>query len=141
MERAHASPRDEAARDRLAYDEIFASQVALMLIRQGLRTRKGRGIRGDGRLTDALKLPFGLTGAQERVGRAIAGDMAQDVPMLRMLQGDVGSGKTLVALRVVLAARSEERRVGNECVSTCRSPWSPHPQKKHHTRRKPQPHN
>src|SRR3546814_20733792 len=116
MERAHASPRDEAARDRLAYDEIFASQVALMLIRQGLRTRKGRGIRGDGRLTDALKLPFGLTGAQERVGREIAGDMAPDVPMLRMLHGDVGSGKTLVALR-----RSAERRVGQECVSPVRS--------------------
>src|SRR3546814_9844273 len=75
-----------------------------MLIRQGLRTRKGRGFRGDGRLTDALKLPFGLTGAQERVGREIAGDMAQDVPMLRMLQGDVGSGQTLVALRAMLAA-------------------------------------
>ncbi|KGB53040.1 DEAD/DEAH box helicase-like protein [Sphingopyxis sp. LC81] len=104
MERAHASPRDEAARDRLAYDEIFASQVALMLIRQGLRTRKGRAIRGDGRLTDALKLPFGLTGAQERVGREIAGDMTEDTPMLRMLQGDVGSGKTLVALRAMLAA-------------------------------------
>src|SRR3546814_5596955 len=86
MERAHASPRDEAARDRLAYDEIFASQVALMLIREGLRARKGRAIVGDGRLTDALKLPFGLTGAQERVGREIAGDMAQDRPMLRMLQ-------------------------------------------------------
>lgn len=102
--RAHASPRDEAARDRLAYDEIFANQVALMLIRQGLRNRKGRAIVGDGRLTDALRLPFGLTGAQERVGREIAGDMAQETPMLRMLQGDVGSGKTLVALRAMLTA-------------------------------------
>jgi ATP-dependent DNA helicase RecG len=104
VERAHASPRDEAARDRLAYDEIFASQVALMLIREGLRARKGRTIAGDARLTDALQLPFGLTGAQERVGREIAGDMAQDRPMLRMLQGDVGSGKTLVALRAMLTA-------------------------------------
>lgn len=104
VERAHAGPRDEAARDRLAYDEIFASQVALMLIRQGLRNRNGRAIVGDGRLTHALKLPFGLTGAQERVGREIAGDMAQDTPMLRMLQGDVGSGKTLVALRAMLTA-------------------------------------
>src|SRR3546814_6470901 len=75
-----------------------------MLIRQGLRARKGRAIRGDGRLTDALQLPFGLTGAQERVGREIAGDMPQDVPMLRMLQGDVGAGNTLVALRAMLAA-------------------------------------
>lgn len=104
MARAHASPQDAAAHDRLAYDEIFASQVALMLIRQGLRTRKGRPIVGDGRLINALKLPFGLTGAQERVGREIAGDMAQDTPMLRMLQGDVGSGKTLVALRAMLTA-------------------------------------
>src|SRR3546814_15900670 len=100
MERAHASPRDEAARDRLAYDEIFASQVALMLIRQGLRTRKGRGIRGDGRLTDALKLPFGLTRSPGRVGRGIAGDMAQGV-------------------------RSEERRGGKGCVRTCRSRVGP----------------
>ena len=75
-----------------------------MLIRQGLRNRRGRAVRGDGRLVDALRLPFGLTGAQERVGREIAGDMAQDTPMLRMLQGDVGSGKTLVALRAMLAA-------------------------------------
>ncbi|HZG32589.1 MAG TPA: ATP-dependent DNA helicase RecG [Sphingopyxis sp.] len=102
--RAHASPHDAAAHDRLAYDEIFASQVALMLIRQGLRNRRGRAVAGDGRLTGALKLPFGLTGAQERVGREIAGDMAQPTPMLRMLQGDVGSGKTLVALRAMLAA-------------------------------------
>ncbi|UNU44172.1 ATP-dependent DNA helicase RecG [Sphingopyxis sp. YF1] len=104
LARAHASPHDAAAHDRLAYDEIFASQVALMLIRQGLRNRRGRAVAGDGRLTGALKLPFGLTGAQERVGREIAGDMAQPTPMLRMLQGDVGSGKTLVALRAMLAA-------------------------------------
>lgn len=104
MGRAHESPHDAPARDRLAYDEIFASQVALMLIRQSLKNRKGRAILGDGRLLDALKLPFGLTGAQERVGREISGDMARDTPMLRMLQGDVGSGKTLVALRAMLTA-------------------------------------
>ena len=104
LTRAHASPHDAAAHDRLAYDEIFASQVALMLIRQGLRNRKGRAIVGDARLTGALRLPFGLTGAQERVGREIAADMGRDTPMLRMLQGDVGSGKTLVALRAMLAA-------------------------------------
>ena len=104
LTRAHASPHDAAAHDRLAYDEIFASQVALMLIRQGLRNRKGRAIVGDARLTGALRLPFGLTGAQERVGREIAADMGRDTPMLRMLQGDVGSGKTLVALRAMLTA-------------------------------------
>ena len=61
LARAHASPHDAAAHDRLAYDEIFASQVALMLIREGLRKRKGRAVVGDGRLIDALRLPFGLT--------------------------------------------------------------------------------
>ncbi len=104
LARAHASPQDAAAHDRLAYDEIFASQVALMLIREGLRKRKGRAVVGDGRLVGALRLPFGLTGAQERVGREIAADMGRETPMLRMLQGDVGSGKTLVALRAMLAA-------------------------------------
>ncbi|MCC2602029.1 ATP-dependent DNA helicase RecG [Sphingopyxis yananensis] len=104
MGRAHQSPHDAPARDRLAYDEIFASQVALMLIRQSLKNRRGRAIMGDGRLVQALQLPFGLTGAQERVGREISVDMARDTPMLRMLQGDVGSGKTLVALRAMLTA-------------------------------------
>src|SRR3546814_10400686 len=95
-----AGPRDDPARDRLAYDEIFASQVALMMIRQGLRARKGRAIRGDGWLTDALKLPLGLSGAQERVGREIAGDREQDVPMLGTLNGEGGSGQTLVVVRI-----------------------------------------
>lgn len=104
LTRAHASPHDAPAHDRLAYDEILASQIALMLIREGLRMRKGRAIVGDGRLVDAMQLPFALTGAQTRVGQEIAADMARDTPMLRMLQGDVGSGKTLVALRAMLAA-------------------------------------
>src|SRR3546814_11431112 len=99
-----AGPRDDPARDRLAYDEIFASQVALMLIRQGLRARKGRAIRGDGRLTDALKLPFGLTGAQERLGRQIGGDLEHAVPTLLSLQGAVGAGKPPVASPALQAA-------------------------------------
>ena len=59
---------------------------------------------GDGRLTDKLRLPYQLTGAQRRVIEEIRGDMAQSAPMLRLLQGDVGSGKTLVALLAMLAA-------------------------------------
>jgi ATP-dependent DNA helicase RecG len=104
LERAHASPHDAAARDRLAYDEILASQVALMLLRLGLRARRGRAVTGDGRLTARLTLPFAPTGAQRRVIGEIAADMARPTPMLRMLQGDVGSGKTLVALHAMLAA-------------------------------------
>ncbi len=104
LERAHASPHDAAARDRLAYDEILASQVALMLLRAALRDRRGRAVVGDGRLTARLSLPFAPTGAQVRVMADIAADMARPTPMLRMLQGDVGSGKTLVALHAMLAA-------------------------------------
>lgn len=102
--RAHADPRDAAARDRLAYDELFAGQLAMLLVRQSSRARRGRAIAGDGHLRDALRLPFALTGAQRRVLAEIDGDLAQEAPMLRLLQGDVGSGKTLVALMTLLAA-------------------------------------
>jgi ATP-dependent DNA helicase RecG len=104
MATAHTDPKDEAARERLAYDEVFANQLALMLVRASNRKRRGRALAGDGRLRGALKLPYAPTGAQSRVMREIEGDMAQDAPMLRLLQGDVGSGKTLVALEAMLIA-------------------------------------
>jgi ATP-dependent DNA helicase RecG len=88
----------------LAYDEIFANQLALLLLRQASRRRRGVPLAGDGRLTQQLRLPYALTLAQRRVTEEIRGDMAQPVPMLRLLQGDVGSGKTLVALLAMLAA-------------------------------------
>ncbi|MGB3165379.1 MAG: ATP-dependent DNA helicase RecG [Alteraurantiacibacter sp.] len=98
--------RGEAAkaRDRLAYDELFANQLALMLIRQRNRARKGQPLQGDGCLRGKLQLPFPLTGAQQRSVDEIAGDMAQANPMLRLLQGDVGAGKTVVALEAMLVA-------------------------------------
>ncbi len=92
------------ARDRLAYDELLANSLALMLVRADNRQRKGRALVGDGSLRDRLQLPFPLTGAQERSNREIAGDMAQISPMLRLLQGDVGAGKTVVALEAMLIA-------------------------------------
>ncbi len=95
---------NERARDRLAYDEIFANQLALMLVRAANRGRKGRPLTGDGSLRDALPLPFELTGAQKRAIGEIQGDLEQDTPMLRLLQGDVGSGKTIVAVMALLAA-------------------------------------
>ena len=101
---AHCEPRIKRARRRLAYDEVFANQLALMLLRQASRRHRGVPLAGDGRLTDKLKLPYTLTGAQRRVIEEIRGDMAQPVPMLRLLQGDVGSGKTLVALMAMLTA-------------------------------------
>ncbi|MBH5322796.1 ATP-dependent DNA helicase RecG [Aurantiacibacter sediminis] len=92
------------ARDRLAYDELFANALALMLVRQSNRARRGQALKGDGSLRDRLELPFPLTGAQRRSIDEITGDMAQASPMLRLLQGDVGAGKTVVALEAMLAA-------------------------------------
>jgi ATP-dependent DNA helicase RecG len=99
---AHRDPAAEHARERLAYDEIFANQLALMLVRASSRRRKGIPLAGDGRLRDQLSLPYAPTGAQMRAIGEIEGDLQQQVPMLRLLQGDVGSGKTLVALMALL---------------------------------------
>lgn len=104
LAQAHSDPGSTSACKRLAYDEIFANQLALMLLRQVARRKKGVPLQGDGRLSRNLQLPYRLTGAQQRVIAEIRGDMAQDRPMLRLLQGDVGSGKTLVALLALLEA-------------------------------------
>lgn len=101
---AHREPGADAARSRLAYDEVFANQLALMLLRQSQRRHRTVPLPGTGNLIAKLKLPYRLTGAQRRVIGEIHGDMAQSAPMLRLLQGDVGSGKTLVALLSMLAA-------------------------------------
>ncbi len=101
---AHSDVLTADPRNRLAYDEIFSNQLALLLLRQASRQRRTRPLAGDGRLTGKLKLPYSLTGAQRRVTEEIRGDMAQSAPMLRLLQGDVGSGKTLVALLAMLCA-------------------------------------
>jgi ATP-dependent DNA helicase RecG len=95
---------DRAARDRLAYDELLANSLALMLVRAANRNRRGVPLHGDGALRARLNLPFALTGAQTRAIAEIEGDLAQGAPMLRLLQGDVGSGKTAVALHAMLIA-------------------------------------
>src|SRR3954468_2513749 len=101
---AHKSRNTAAARERLAYDEVFANQLALMLVRASARRRKGVPLQGDGRLRRQLRLPYKPTGAQSCAMAEIEGDMAQPRPMLRLLQGDVGAGKTLVALEALLIA-------------------------------------
>jgi ATP-dependent DNA helicase RecG len=101
---AHREPGTEAARRRLAYDEIFANQLALLLLRQSQRRHRTAPLAGTGELIRQLQLPYQLTDAQRRVIRDIRGDLVQAVPMLRLLQGDVGSGKTLVALAAMLTA-------------------------------------
>jgi ATP-dependent DNA helicase RecG len=95
---------DAKARDRLAYDELLANSLALLLVKADGRKRKGQALVGDGGLRAKLQLPFGLTGAQRRSIAEIEGDMAQEAPMLRLLQGDVGAGKTVVALNAMLIA-------------------------------------
>ncbi len=85
---------------RLAYDELLAGQIALGLVRQSLKARPGRQTIGDGaiRTRIAAALPFALTNSQQKAIVDIAKDMAAPNRMLRLLQGDVGSGKTVVAL-------------------------------------------
>lgn len=94
------------ARQRLAYDELLSHQLALVLIRAKRRRAKGRVSTGTGALQEKVRasLPFALTGAQERAIEAIAADMAAPHRMLRLLQGDVGAGKTLVAFMAMLVA-------------------------------------
>jgi ATP-dependent DNA helicase RecG len=85
---------------RLAYDELLAGQLALGLMRAHMRRVSGRRTVGDGRLRERIiaALPYSLTAAQVRALADIAGDLGQPHRMLRLLQGDVGSGKTVVAL-------------------------------------------
>ena len=97
---------DSPARARLAYDELFAHQLTLALARSALRKGKGRSSLGDGQLQAKVltALPYQPTGAQQRAAAEIALDMQSPLRMNRLLQGDVGSGKTLVAFLALLVA-------------------------------------
>ncbi len=97
---------DAPARIRLAFDELLASQLALMMVRARMRDERGRGTRGDGVIAGKILtgLPFSPTNAQTAALAEIRSDMADDKRMLRLLQGDVGSGKTLVALLAMATA-------------------------------------
>lgn len=94
------------ARQRLAYDELFAHQLTLSIARARLRRAKGLATEGTGTLRDKVlkSLPYAPTSAQIRAVREIAADMAQPLRMNRLLQGDVGAGKTLVAFQALLNA-------------------------------------
>jgi ATP-dependent DNA helicase RecG len=97
---------DAPWRRRLAFDELLANQLALALVRLHLRKVKGRILSGDGHLREKVTraLPYSLTGAQHRSLSEIYEDMREPYRMLRLLQGDVGSGKTIVALMAMLNA-------------------------------------
>ncbi len=94
------------ARQRVAYDELLANQLALALIRKARIKSRGRSIKGDGRLLAKARaaLPFELTHGQKAALKEIFGDMRMPERMVRLLQGDVGSGKTIVAFLSMLAA-------------------------------------
>lgn len=112
LESAHNPAQDSdlapttPARQRLAYDELLANQLALRLIRANMREARGRPIGGTGHLKARAiaALPFALTDAQLQALAEIEQDMGSDKRMLRLLQGDVGSGKTIVALLAMLKA-------------------------------------
>ncbi|MEH6644938.1 ATP-dependent DNA helicase RecG [Sulfitobacter sp.] len=94
------------ARERLAYDELFAHQITLALARQVERRKKGRAAKATGVLQAKVLegLPYAPTDAQTRAIAEIIADMGSDQRMNRLLQGDVGAGKTLVAFMALLAA-------------------------------------
>ncbi len=94
------------ARRRLAFEELLAHQLSLRRLRERMRRQAAPPLAGDGGLSRRFleRLPFTLTGAQRRVLEEIAADLAQPRPMLRLLQGDVGSGKTVVAAVAALRA-------------------------------------
>jgi ATP-dependent DNA helicase RecG len=94
------------AQRRLAFEELLAHHIGLRRLRQRVRAQSAPVLSGDGSLDAAFEhgLAFTLTAAQRRVSAEIARDLAAPVPMLRLVQGDVGSGKTVVAARAALVA-------------------------------------
>jgi ATP-dependent DNA helicase RecG len=103
---------DTIARRRVGYDELLASQIALALVRRQQKKMAGRVTAGDGALRRAIEtaLPFRLTDGQRKAVADIHDDMEKPERMLRLLQGDVGSGKTVVALMAMAAAAEAKRQ-------------------------------
>jgi ATP-dependent DNA helicase RecG len=112
----HAPPRQaDVARlmdgthpyqQRLAFEELLAHHLSLLVLRQQTQAEGAPSLAPDPALHKQFlsQLPFQLTGAQQRVSREIAEDLVKPIPMLRLVQGDVGSGKTLVAALAALTA-------------------------------------
>ncbi len=92
------------ARRRLSFEYLYLMELGLLLKKRRGLAQAGVRVQGDGSLRGRLELPFELTGAQRKALAAIDDDLAASWPMRRLLQGDVGSGKTVVALEAMLAA-------------------------------------
>ncbi len=101
------------AQRRLAFEELLAQQLGLRQLRRQVQSERAPPCAGDGRLRERFvaALPFALTAAQRRVGEEILADLARERPMLRLVQGDVGAGKTVVAALAALAAIESGRQV------------------------------
>lgn len=97
---------EHPARRRLAFEELCAHQLGIQRIRERLRAERAPVLPGQGALHAAFlaALPFALTDAQRRVCAEIAADVGKESPMMRLVQGDVGSGKTVVAMMAALHA-------------------------------------
>lgn len=94
------------AQQRLAFEELLSHHLSLRQLRNAVRRQRAPVLQGDGLLCEQLlrNLPYSLTKAQRRVGAEIAADLCASEPMLRLVQGDVGSGKTVVAALAALTA-------------------------------------
>ena len=115
IEKAHAPiseltlSLEDLSRERLSYDELFSHQLSLALARLNYRSQKGFSTKGGKVLRDKIisELGYSLTYAQEKVLDEILSDMAAPIRMNRLLQGDVGSGKTVVAFLALVTATSD----------------------------------
>ena len=98
--------REHSAQKRLAFEELLAQQLSMRQVRKQMQQHDAPVLQGDSPLAQQLlsNLPFPLTGAQQRVLQDIYRDIKQAVPMQRLVQGDVGSGKTVVAALAAIAA-------------------------------------
>jgi ATP-dependent DNA helicase RecG len=103
---AALAQRSHPAWQRVKFDELLAQQLSMRIAYRARRMRRAQPLRIDGPLLDKFRknLPFALTRAQARAAHDILGDLAQPHPMQRLLQGDVGSGKTIVAALACAAA-------------------------------------
>ncbi|AHF79021.1 ATP-dependent DNA helicase [Sodalis praecaptivus] len=101
------------AQRRLILEELLAHNLSMLAVRAGVQKDRALPLRADNLLSRRFlaALPFSPTGAQRRVVAEITQDLARDVPMMRLVQGDVGSGKTLVAALAALCAISDGRQV------------------------------
>ncbi len=108
------------ARKRLAFDELLASQLANLIAKKYLKTKNGRALENKKRLAQKLieALPFKLTASQQKVLSEIEKDLTSTKKMLRLLQGDVGSGKTIVAFLAMLLAVENKKQAAIICPIT-----------------------